>query len=81
LFAVCLVTVPASMSTMSAMHEHVHERAGQQQQERQCAKEVGAVLAQQKVRGNGTEYEQAECVPGAPEWRRAVMFGPLSRLR
>jgi hypothetical protein len=50
------------MSSMPAVHEHVHERAGQQQQERQCAKEVGAVLAQQEVRGDSAENEQAECV-------------------
>jgi hypothetical protein len=78
-----VVTVPATMppvTTMTTVHEHVHHWAGQQQQERQCAKEVGAVLAQQKVRGDGAEHEQADRIPGAPERRRPVLLGLVSRL-
>ena len=51
-----------TMSSMAAMHEDMHQRAGQQQQERQRAEEVGTVLRQQEVRGNSTEHEQTESV-------------------
>ena len=72
-------TMP-SMCAMSAVHEYVHQWAGQQQQERQCAKGVGAVFAHRKVRGDGSEHEQTERISGAPERRCAVLVGPLSRL-
>ncbi|GAB3478543.1 hypothetical protein GCM10011496_17030 [Polaromonas eurypsychrophila] len=52
----------ATVFAMAAMHEDMHQRAGQQQQERQRAEEVGTVLRQQKVRGNGTEHEQTDSV-------------------
>ena len=54
---------------MTAVHEDVHQRAGQQTQERQGADEVGTVLAQQKVRRNRPEDEQADGISGAPERR------------
>ena len=72
-------TMP-SMCALSAVHEYVHQWAGQQQQEWQCAKAVGTVFAQQKTRGEGSEHEQAECVSEAPERRCAVLVEPLSRL-
>jgi hypothetical protein len=56
---------------MAVMHEDVHQRAGQQQQERQRTQEVGAVLAEQEVSGNGTEEEQADGVSRTPEAGRA----------
>ena len=65
------------MAPVAAVHEHVHQRAGQQQQERQGAEEVRAVLAQQKVRRDGAEDEKADCISGAPERRRAVPVGLL----
>ena len=34
-----------TMTTMTVMHEDMHQRAGEQQQKRQCTEEVGAVLA------------------------------------
>ena len=72
--------MPAIVSPMTAVHEHVHQWAGQQQQERQCPKEVGAVFAQQKVRSDCTKHEQAEGISGAPKRWCAVRVGPLSRL-
>jgi hypothetical protein len=63
---------------MSTMHEHVHQRASQQQQEWQGPKEVGTVFAQQKICSDCAEYEQTECVSRAPERRRNVLTRPLS---
>jgi hypothetical protein len=52
-----LVTaVPA----MAVVHEDVHQRTRQQQQQWQRAKKVGAVFAQQEVRRDGTHDEQAD---------------------
>ena len=70
--------MPATVSPMTAVHEHVHQWAGQQQQERQCAKEVGAVFAQQKVSGDSAEYEETDGISGTPKRRRAVLVGLLS---
>ena len=75
-----MVPVPAAVSPMTAVHEHVHQWTGQQQQERQCAKEVGAVFAQQKVRSNSAKYEKSDGISGAPKRRRAALVGLLSRL-
>lgn len=69
--------MPATVPPMPAVHEHVHQWAGQQQQERQCAKEVGAVFAQQKVRGDSAEYEETDGISGTPERRRAALLGLL----
>ena len=60
----------ATVSSMAMVHEDMHQRARQQQHERQRTQEVGAVLAQQKVSGDGTEHHQTQAVPGAPKWRR-----------
>jgi hypothetical protein len=73
-----VITVPATVSPVTAVHEYVHQWTGQQQQERQGAKEVGAVFAQQKVRGDSAEHEKSDGVSGAPERWRAVLVGPLS---
>lgn len=63
-----------TMSTVTVMHEDMHQRAGQQQQIRQRTEEVGAVFGQQKVRGDGAENYQTDAISGAPErW-----FGCLS---
>jgi len=66
--------------TVPAVHEQVHQWAAQQQQERQCAEEVGAVFAQQDVRGNRAECEQTERMAEAPERQCAVWAWLLDRL-
>ena len=74
--------VPA-LPAMPAVHEHVHQRAGQQQQEGQGPEEVGSVFAEKKVGGDSAEHEQSDGIPGAPERRRAVLVelvGLVSRL-
>ena len=53
-----MLVVPA----MAAVHEDMHQRAGQQKQERQGTEEMGAVLAEQKVGGSGTKDDQADGV-------------------
>jgi hypothetical protein len=59
-----------AVAAMPAVHENMHQWTGEQKQERCCAQEMGAVLTQQKIAGDATKYQQAEGVPGAPEWRR-----------
>jgi hypothetical protein len=73
-----VITVTTTVSPMTPVHEHVHQRAGQQQQERQCAKEVVTVFAQQKVRGDGAEYQEPDGVSRTPERRRAVLADLLN---
>jgi hypothetical protein len=75
LLAGCLITVPP----VTAVHEHVHQWAGQDQQEGQGPEEVGPVFAQQKVCGDSAEYEKSDGISGAPKRRRAVLVG-LSRV-
>jgi hypothetical protein len=65
---------------MTAVHEHVHQWTGQQQQERQGPEEVGAVFAEQKVRGDSAEHDKSDGISGAPERRRGVLIVLLSRL-
>ena len=72
--------MPATVPPMTAVHEHVHQWTGQQQQERQSAKEVGAVFAQQKVRSDGAKNEKSDGISGAPERWRTVPVWLLSRL-
>jgi len=63
------------MTAMTAVHEHVHQGASQQQQEGQGPEEVGAVFAEKKVRGDSAEHEKSDGIPGAPERRRVVLVG------
>ena len=67
MFAILVVSMTATVPTMAVMHENVHQRAGQQQQERQRTEEVGTVLAQQEVRGTGAEDDQADGIARTPE--------------
>jgi hypothetical protein len=58
------------------VHEDVHKRARQQQQERRCGEEMGSVLSNEKVGGDSTDDEQADGITGAPEGLRAdVVLG------
>ena len=84
-----VVTVAATLSTLSTMpampavHENVHQWAGQQQEKRQSPEKVGAVFAKKKVRGDSAEHEKSDGIPGSPERRRAVLVervGLVSRL-
>ena len=59
---IVVVTLTATVSAMSVVHEDVHQRAGQYQQPRQCTEEVSAMLAEQKVRGNSSEDNEADGV-------------------
>ena len=68
------------MPAMPAVHEHVHQWAGQQQQEGQGPEKVGTVFAEKKVRGDSAKYEKSDGIPGAPERRRVVLVGLVSRL-
>jgi hypothetical protein len=52
---------------MTAVHEDMHQWAGQQQQERQRAEQVRAVLGEQEVRGNGAQHDQSDRGARAPE--------------
>ena len=61
----------AAVSAMAAMHKDMHQRAGQQKQERQGTDKVCTVFAQQKVRRNRSEDKQADGISGAPEERCA----------
>lgn len=48
--------VPAAMmTTMAAMHEHVHQRACQQNEPREEGKHMGAMLGEEKNRPNNRE--------------------------
>jgi len=49
---------------MTMVHEDMHQRAGQQQQERQGTNSVRQVLCQQKVARNGSEDDQSDGVAG-----------------
>ena len=62
-----MVVRVAAVFAVTVAHEDKHQRTRQQQQERQRAEEVGAVLAQQEVRGDGAHHEQADGVARAPE--------------
>jgi hypothetical protein len=49
--------VTVSVATMSAVHEHVHERTQQKRQPDQRAQNVRAVLGEQKHAGNHCKAE------------------------
>lgn len=55
---VMLIAISLFVSAVPAMHEQMHERTGQQQQEWQVGNDVGPVLGQQEVPGNGKEAEE-----------------------
>jgi hypothetical protein len=44
---------------MTVMHEDVHERTRQKQQEGQRTEKVDAMLAEQKIGGHGTHDDKA----------------------
>jgi hypothetical protein len=54
--------VMMTMAPVTMVHEDMHQRAGQQQQKRQRAEEVGAVLCQQEIARDGPDDDQADGV-------------------
>ena len=52
---------------VSAMHEQVHDGAGENEQPGQRAKDVGAMLGQQKEQRDGEEAERHQPRPRPPE--------------
>ena len=80
MLAAGVVTVAATVSAMPAVHENVHQWAGQQQEKRQSPEKVGPVFAEKKVCGDSAKYEKSDGIPGAPERRRTVLVGLVSRL-
>ena len=59
---------------MTMMHEDMHQRAGQWQQERQGTNGVRQVLCQQKVARSGSDDDQSDGVAGSPKIVRGLMF-------
>ena len=55
-----------AMTTMSAVHEHVQERAGKDQQERQPPKEVSAMLREKIETRNREEAVKGDVRCGEP---------------
>ena len=56
-----------AVSAVATVHEDVHQRTGQQQQEWQRAEKVGTVLVQKEIAGDSTHDEQADRITGTPE--------------
>jgi len=48
------------VTTVSSMHEEVHERAKEERQVNERAQDVGAVLGKQKRAGNDDKPDQDE---------------------
>ena len=72
------VIVTITMSAMAMVHENVHQWTRQQQQKWQRTKEVGAMLTQEKVCGDGAHDEEPEGIASPPEAHRfRVMNGGI----
>jgi hypothetical protein len=63
LSAVAFVIAMPAVTTMSVMHEHVHQRASEEWQPNENAKDVRAVLGEEQSTSDGKEPEQNK--PGA----------------
>jgi hypothetical protein len=68
-----------SMTSVPAVHQTVQQRAGEQQQERQIAECVGAMLGHEQEGGNREEGDGDEARLGAPE--AAGTVGPVGWMR
>ena len=62
-----MVIVTITVFAMTMMHENVHQRTRQKQQKRQRTKKVGAMFAQKKVCGDGTQDEEPEGIASPPK--------------
>lgn len=63
------MTMPtvATVATVAVVHKDMHQRAGEQQQERQSPHNMRQVLSQQKVPCNRPHNNQPDRIAGAPE--------------
>lgn len=66
------------MTTMSAVHEHVHQGTGQQKEVGQYAYDVCQMLRQKEIASNPSDNDQTDRISGTPKarWsfvRRMVM--------
>jgi hypothetical protein len=59
----------AAVSAMAVMHEKMHYGTGQNEQERQHAKNVRCVLGEKIEGGDGKKAEQHDAASGAPQGR------------
>ena len=59
-----------TMTSMTVMHEDMHQRAGQQQQERQRTDDMSQVLRQQEIARDRPHDDQADGVARTPETGR-----------
>lgn len=62
-----LRTMVLTMAPMTVMHEDMHQRTGQQQQERQGADNMRQVLGQEEVARDRPDDDQSDRVTGAPK--------------
>jgi len=65
------------MASVTTVHEDVHDRTGEQEQERQEAERVGAMLGQEQEGGNDEETDRDETRLGAPETGRPIFRAAL----
>ena len=56
-----------TMITMAAVHEQMHQGAGQDQQKRQGAEDMCPVLGQQKKCRDRAQHQQANAIARAPQ--------------
>jgi hypothetical protein len=69
------------MSTVTPVHEDVHQRAQQQDAEWQPLEDVGRMLKKQIQRGDRAEGQEDQAGPAPPEswlrWRAAVLMSVI----
>ena len=57
----------SAVSTMSSMHEHMHQRTSEQEQPRYDSEDVSAMLGKQEHTTHSQESEQNDVAPGRPD--------------
>ena len=68
------VTLPAAaMTAVSSMHEHVKQRAGEQEQKRQVAEYMHPMLRDQVESGNRKKSDQHDIAPCPEIARRRIL--------
>jgi hypothetical protein len=68
------------MSTVPTVHEDVQQRASKNEQVRQKAERMGAVLGKKKETGDDRKPSERQSRPGFPEAARLRMFVVLRSL-
>ncbi|SEA57424.1 hypothetical protein SAMN05421875_11831 [Acidovorax soli] len=56
-----------TMVTMAAVHEDMHQRAGEKQEKRQRPDNVREVFCPQEIRRHGTDHHKAYGIARTPE--------------